>query len=703
MRPPMTTSAPRAGPAGLGWGDERQRLLAALARSGEAAMARALARGELRQARILEHAVSQAVNHGNLTFLKQLRLLRHWPVTIDEFVTSREFFGERVEVWDSLWPDLRVMNPDIFVGQAPIYETLLGGATSTGKTTLSSITTAYQLYLFTCFVQAQRLYDLQASTPIVFMIMSVSSHVGRRVIYEPLRQDFLSMPYAQRWVSYNKYKDSTFDLEGGLTVVPALASLQSMIGQAIAGGIVDEVNFMELVESSKQVAGPRGEGGRYDQAEIVYRNLSRRRKGRFTTRGLSLGSLCVLSSTRYKDDFLDRRMDEAEAYQERNIVCFRRKQYEVQPPGRYCGDRFDLLVGTDRYPTRVLPPDHVVGRDYPEGASVLQVPVEYRVDFLRDPEGALRDVCGIASDAITPWITQRHKIIEAVERGRARGLVPFLDCQDVDYAVQGLPQVVPELLPDDEDRQGARRWIHVDLSLSQDRAGVAMIKHTGWVQLPVGYSVAHGAEPTDRTGEGVLEHLPTFAVEMSLSIKPSALRQLDIGELRTWLMQLATYWRFNVYAVTFDGFNSADSIQILRKAGLRSFVISVDRELDPYEYLRRALYQDRLDLVDHAMVVTELVGLEFNATRRKVDHRPRGSKDVCDAIGGAIYAASRSRVLRAGPEYRDAGGVRLRVVGATPAEERLGQLGQTSEPQRRRADPWGRPLFDLLEGRDPGR
>lgn len=653
----------------------RQRVISAIIQAGERAVARALAHGEARQARILTHAVNEAVERNSLTRLRQLRQLRHWPVTLEEFVHSKEFLGGRVEVWPALYRDLLGMNPDVFVGEEPVHEVLLGGATSTGKTTVSAITNHYQLYLFTCFDAPQRLYGLAASTPIVFQFMSVSHTVTRRVIYSPFRSDFLSMPYVQQWVPYDRYKDSSLDLDGGLQVVPSLATVESIIGQAVPGGIIDEVNFMAIIEESKKVPGARGMGGRFDQAETIYWNIARRRKSRFTTRGLSLGTLCVLSSTRYRGDFLDRRMDEAQRNEERNIVCFRRAQYDVQPADRYSGERFGLLVGTDRYPTKVIEEGD---QDVPQDGRVIQVPVEYIADFRRDPEGSLRDVCGIATDAITPWIAQRHKLIDAVIRGRDKGLKQIVDVADVDYAFHGLPQIVEENLPSPEDRAEHPRWVHIDLALSNDRCGLAMVKHTGWVQLV--------------SAQQTIERLPTFDVELSMSIKPSTSRQLDIGDLRAWVMQLVSYWGFWVYAVTFDGFQSRDSMQILQRAGIRSYLVSVDRDLDAYEYMRRVYYQDRIDQVDHEMARLEFSTLELNQSRGKgkVDHPPKGSKDVADAITGAIYAASRSRYIRTGPEYRDQAGLRVRTIGAQDKSRDDGK----GEPPRRRTDAFGNPILD---------
>ena len=49
-------------------------------------------------------------------------------------------------------------------------------------------------------------------------------------------------------------------------------------------------------------------------------------------------------------------------------------------------------------------------------------------------------------------------------------------------------------------------------------------------------------------------------------------------------------------------------------------------------------------MVEQEMARLELSELEFDATKGKVDHTPRGSKDVADGIAGALYAAEKSRV-----------------------------------------------------------
>jgi hypothetical protein len=612
---------------------------AALLRNAEKVYAHALATGEVRYGKMIHHAFTQLADHNNPAFLLALKKMKRVPVTLDEFIDSNDFLGGQMDIWPKLREDLKLMNPDQLIGEEPVNEVLLGGATGTGKTNTATVTQAYQLYNLLCFDWPQELFSLSRTTPIVFMFSSVSTTITNRVIYKPFRDLFLGMKFTQRYVEFNKQLESSLSIGQNIMVVPALASVQSMVGSAVISGILDEVNFMARVENSKMVVGATGAGGIFDQAEQTYRNLSRRRKSRFITRGISPGVLCVVSSTRYKGDFLDRRVDEIRTTGEKNTLVFRRKQYEVAPQTRYTGERFRLLVGTDRYPTRVLEEHEVPGKHFPAEAEIEMVPVEYLADFKRDAEAALRDIVGIATDAIRPFIAQRDRIIDAINAGRAARLRPVVDREVIVLAEEGLPPLPETFRPQDS---GAPRFVHIDLSITSDRCGVAMVRHDGFVQV-----------------RG--ERLPKFAVELAIGIKPDPQNELQISELREWVLRMISRYDLNVVQISYDGFQSRESIQVLRRAGVRATNVSVDKTPEPYESFRSALYDGRLLLPENEVLRQELIQLEWLAHKGKVDHPPRGTKDIADAICGAFFAASKHPIVRTGVRALDDEGKPLRT------------------------------------------
>ena len=337
-----------------------------LIKYAEEACNRAENHGRIGTALILRRCLGEMLNNENPQPLIQALQFKRLPVTIDEFVESSEFLGNIANVWPSLMDDLRAINPDILLGEEPIHEAYLGGATGIGKSMVARITLLYQVYLLTCLRAPQRLYGLEHNTCFVFPLQSVSPDITRRVLYEPIREMFEVMPYAQEHLTWNRRRTAALEIDGGIHIVPLVANVESLLGQAIPGAILDEVNFMRIVNQSKRTPGPRGFGGRYDQAEEIYREVSQRRKSRFINQGISIGCIVVCSSARYPNDFLDRRIREAEEAEEENIVVTRHKRYDVVPPDRYSGDTFPLLVGTERYRTRILGDDE----DLPQEALI---------------------------------------------------------------------------------------------------------------------------------------------------------------------------------------------------------------------------------------------------------------------------------------------------------------------------------------------
>jgi hypothetical protein len=617
----------------------------------EQSYARARAEGGERLAKIWSYTTHQLIERDNpIPFTSNL-LLARVPVTIEEFVESPDFLGNTVHVWPTLMADLSAMNPDVLAGEEPVHEAYLGGAAGIGKSMMALITTLYQVYRLTCFRDPHRLYGLDPQTRFVFPLQSVSPEVTRRVLYEPLRDMFEAMPYAERNLRWNKHKRSALELEGGIHVVPAPANVEHLLGQAIPGAVLDEVNFLRIVERSKRVPGPRGLGGYYDQAEELYRELSQRRRSRFAGNGVSIGCIVVSSSARYQNDFLDRRIQEVEATGAQNVVITRHKRYDIVPQDRYCGETFRLLVGTERYPTRILREDESA----PEGATVEHVPIEHEDEFRRDPEFALRAIVGVAVDSITPFISEREKIVEAVEHGEARGLEHWVDKPDVVLERDGLPRWSDAAIPDDRD---AARFVHIDLSRTRNACGIAVVKYLGMAEV---------RDPD--TPETVLAK-PRFAVEAAISIKPSPDTELNFSDLRGWLMQLVNRHGLEIHMISMDGYQSTDAMQIFRRRGIRTRDLSVDSSPEPYEHLRECLHEGRIAMVDSPTLRRELIQLERNPKTGLVDHPPRGSKDVADAVCGAIHAAASSRSIRGQAGYYDREGRPKRIPRPRPQPKR---------------------------------
>lgn len=568
------------------------------------------------------YAIRKQVEDGNSYFLKFMEHFERAPVGIEEFIDSRQFIAS-TEI--KLWPKVREAIIDInkywYRGEqdGATFEAVLMGATRTGKTEISKITTLYHLYLLTCMKHPQLIYGLPKATSIVFVIQAAKPHVTKKVVYMPMRKMVEQMPYFQRHARLDKLIESEMYFpEKNIRVVPGGSDADTVLGEAVIGAIIDEINFMNIVQKSKRAEVTSGRAGIFDQAANIHSTIMRRKRGTFSFQGQLVGVICTSSSTRYKGDFTDKRKAQVTDHQEKGVFIYDKPQYEVQPPERFCGETFQLLVGNDVLTeTRVLRD----GEKAMQGALVLDVPVEYKNDFLRAPNDALRDVCGISDSTIAPFMRRRHKITECIMAGQEDGLESFLVKDNVVLGIDSMPIVKRGHYCRNPSRP---RFVHIDLSVTGDRCAVAMVRFDGLMEVT--------------RGEGdlqVVEELPTGSVEMCCTIEPDGQNEIIIAEVRAWVKQLKDVYGYPIKIVTYDGFQSVESRQQWRKQGMRTGLVTVDRTSGPYKLLRDAIYDARLKMYDQPILLNELFDLEYDAVKDKVDHPPTGGKDAADAVCGA--------------------------------------------------------------------
>jgi hypothetical protein len=254
----------------------------------------------------------------------------------------------------------------------------------------------------------------------------------------------------------------------------------------------------------------------------------------------------------------------------------------------------------------------------PPGAWVEEIPIEYIDAFRTKPYDTLRDVLGISSNALSPFVKSRHKVYECVETGKEMQLQSILVRDHVTLGEHGMPQVKAGTYCANPSRP---RYVHIDLSRNADRCGIAMLRFEGMRE--VGRS------------NGMTELLPVATVEMACSIQPDANNEIDVAEVRAFVKHLKVKYGYPIRGVSYDGVDSRESIQQWRKDGMRASMVSVDRFSTPYKQLRDAFYDGRINMLDDDIVITEFLELEYDEDKDKVDHPVHGTKDVIDSVCGA--------------------------------------------------------------------
>jgi len=282
-----------------------------------------------------------------------------------------------------------------------------------------------------------------------------------------------------------------------------------------------------------------------------------------------------------------------------------------------------------------------------QGCNFLHVPENFRGDFERNIEGAIREIGGLVTVSMSPYIQLRDKIYEAIDPTLHHPLtldvwttpeMPEIDWNMLCHRVQRkiAPGMAESSLEPRRHPQSARH-VHIDLSLGKTDCAGLCISH-----------VAEYIDVERRSGEGhlAMEQAPMIEVDLLLRIKAPSNGEIDIGSIRALVYMFIDHgYSFN-YA-SLDSFQSAETIQKFRENGIPASVVSVDKNMEPYDYLKLALYEGRLSYYNYPILTQELEQLQRDDTARKVIHLQNGSKDIADALAGTVYTLSTKMHQRA--------------------------------------------------------
>lgn len=537
--------------------------------------------------------------------------MRSKPVGLKRFIEDPYFMNAK----GVMYPEVLKCMEDINSGD--YQEAVLTGAIGTGKSTIALYSTAYQLYLLSCYKNPHALFGLDPSSEILFVFQSINAALAKAVDYERFKAMIEKSAYFKEHFPFEKDILSELRFPNRIIVKPVSGSETGAIGQNVIGGVIDEMNFMALVEKSKASV----DGGEYDQAVALYNSIARRRKSRFMQAGKLPGLLCLVSSKRFPGQFTDKKEEEAkrelDLYGKTSIYVYDKRTWDIKPEGSFLGEWFSLFIGDESRKPRILGPDEVLPLH--DLALVMQIPVEYRMEFETDIMNSLRDIAGVSTLATHPFIQDRDSISRAMRKdfiAIGRNTVDFVDTK---------VEIYPKML----FRPELPRFAHIDLAISGDSAGVCI-------------GTAIGFKNIDK-GDGQ-ELLPDIWIDVALEVKPPKGGEILFYKIREVLYVLRNMG-LNIKWVTLDSFQSRDTMQLLKQKGFTVGYQSIDTTTAPYDFTKNALYDGRLNIPEHEKLQRELASLEKDTKRNKIDHPPHSSKDISDALAGVVYGLTTRREI----------------------------------------------------------
>ena len=266
-----------------------------------------------------------------------------------------------------------------------------------------------------------------------------------------------------------------------------------------------------------------------------------------------------------------------------------RKLKEAESNGRIFASR--------RAVWEVKPPDRFCGQSFEHKGR--RIPIEFYEEFQRDAQRASRDLAAVPLGAYHALFVDMEPLYQSCSE--------TLQHPVIDEHLQ-----LADWFRNEGDSRP--RYVHVDLGLRHDACGIAMA-----------VAEVNGGEPA-------------VTVELMTRFVPPPDGEIDLAKVREFIFALRERG-FVIGGVSYDGFQSADSQQILRRRGFATTTVSVDRDMTRYQMLKELAYDGRLILYRYAPFFEEAAQLEI-VRDQKVDHPRRGSKDVTDAVAGAVSEAA---------------------------------------------------------------
>lgn len=548
------------------------------------------------------------------------------PVDIDTFLHDRMYLGNALydgegrftlfPYWEEL---LKKIYPDPL--KPAMCNTLaLTGAIGIGKSTEAVIIGIYELYRMLCLKDPYVHYGLQPIDLITFAVINITIDAAKGVAWSKLQSMIQASPWFMARGTVSKADVPEWRPPKGIELIYGSQS-RHVIGRAVFWAFEDEISFQinQDVEKQKQ------------RASNLVNTVTARMQSRFMHGSENPTIFVLASSKRTEQSYMETFIAGKKQNESKTTWVVDEPQWVIRTD-KNSKETFKVAVGNKFLVSEVVPLT-ATEEDYKiylsKGYTLIDVPIGYYENFIDDIDIALTDIAGISTSSVTRYIAGNR--IHNITKQGLKNL--FLrDIIEVGNGIEDTAQYYDFIDMNNLDRSLLSKplYVHLDMSISGDKTGIAGV----WIK---------GKKPHVE-GQPDSKDL-YYTLAFSVSIKAPKGHQISFEKNRQFVRWLREQG-FAVKGVSSDTYQSADLLQQLSAEHFNTEIISVDRLKDgvclPYQVLKSAIYEERLEMYEAKLLTEELVGLERN-NNGKIDHSPSGinSKDQSDAVCGALYNASK--------------------------------------------------------------
>lgn len=476
------------------------------------------------------------------------------PVDIETFITDDNYMGQAWKdsegnlklypFWLDKLKELFPNNTDISVNNF-----IESGARGLGKSEVGDLTGMYLMYRVLCLKNPLEFYHMKPTEKICFAFMNITKDLSEEIGVDKFQKSIQKSPWFMSKGRMTTYKNEPYWVPPEPIDVIIGSQASHVIGQPIFWALFDEISFIRNmdIDRQKQIA--------INMIDTAIGGM----KTRFIHKGKNPTLLVLASSKRSEKSFLEEHMKKKLASEKENVLIVDEPVWNVKPKGTYSERTFKVALGNKFLMSRVLQDNEDTEIYWRQGYKILEIPIDFRADFLDDIDRALCDFAGISSSELSKYISGQavNDCLTSRENPFARDVLEIGNAPD--DRMQYYNFFDKEKIP--TQWRSKPLYIHLDMSISGDKTGIAGVFAIG--KKP-------SKDPNDQSKDMY------YGLGFNVSIKAPKGRQVSFEKNRKFI-----YWLkeqgYNIKGISTDTFQSYDTGQQLTALGYPYKQISVDR------------------------------------------------------------------------------------------------------------------------------
>jgi hypothetical protein len=464
-------------------------------------------------------------------------------------------------------------------------EIILQLGKGSGKDFTSTVACSYIVYKLLCLKDPAKYFGKPSGDAIDLINVAINAQQAKNVFFKGFKSKIERSPWFAG--KYNAKADSV-EFDKSITVYSGHSERESHEGLNLLLAVLDEISgFASEV-------GTGNEQGK--TADNIYKAF----RGSVDSRFPDLGKVVLLSFPRYPGDFISERYEDVIAEKE---VIERTHKFIINPllPESSPDNTFEISWDEDQITSYKYPGVFALKRPTWEVNPTRKID-DFMIAFLTDLGDAMMRFACVPTFASDAFFKQADKV-------RA--------CMTLRNPVDNFRRFDESFKPDPTKKY----YVHADLAQKHDKCAVAIAHVDKWVSIQVINNYEQVA--------------PIVVVDAVAWWEPKVEGPVNLSEVKQWIQNLRRLG-FDIGMVSFDRWQSFDIQNELKQVGMKTDTVSVAKK--HYEDMAMLVYEERLAMPAIDLLFDELTQLKIMKNDR-VDHPRKKSKDLADAVCGAIFGA----------------------------------------------------------------